>query len=193
MFLAGKLLLLFSNLYLGLLGPVQIYFMKTQIILRKLKLFYGNSNYFTETQIILRKLKLFYKNSNYFTKSQIILQKLKLFYENSNYFTKTQIILWKLDFFCKVSVCIMHAIFHVMDLGESSSNSQWGSAHFALWHFIHHTFEQKHQRSFSKITSTKTLFTSNSTLFWATFPIIFCHIVWCRQTFIFLSFLLLIY
>ena len=148
--------------------------------------FYSLKNYIryfkfiTETQIILQKLKLFYENSNYFMKTQIILRKLKLFYENS-------------IFFCKVSVCIMHAIFHVMDLGESSSNSQWGSAHFALWHFIHHTFEQKHQRSFSKITSTKTLFTSNSTLFWATFPIIFCHIVWCRQTFIFLSFLLLIY
>ena len=56
--------------------------------------------------------------------TQIILQKLKLFYENSNYFTKTLTILRKLHFFCKVSVCIMHAIFHVMDLGESSSNSQ---------------------------------------------------------------------
>ena len=33
--------------------------METQIILQKLKLFYGNSNYFTKTQIILPKLKLF--------------------------------------------------------------------------------------------------------------------------------------
>ena len=58
--------------------------METQIILRKLKLFYGNWNYFTKTQIILQKLKLFYGNSNYFTKTQIILRKLKLLYKNSN-------------------------------------------------------------------------------------------------------------
>ena len=62
-----------------------------KIILRKLKLFYENSNYFTETQIILRNLKLFYENSNYFTKTQIILRKLKLVYKNTNNFTKIRI------------------------------------------------------------------------------------------------------